>query len=81
MKKTTMAAPNAIALAGMAVAGLEQRARRMDGQKQPGSGDESLVVHVAAVDRRRRAVVAAEGGGRGDAHAAEEGGAARRCPA
>ncbi len=63
----------AVALAGMAIADLEQGAGDEDRQEQGGSFDQLLVVHIAAVDGRRGAVIAAEGGRRRYAHAAEEG--------
>ncbi len=61
----------AVALAGVAVAGFEVGAARVDGDEEGGAGDELLVVHVAGVHPGWGGVGFAAGGG--DAHGAEEG--------
>ncbi len=63
----------AIALAGVAVADLEEGAFDVDGDVEGGAFDEVAVIHVAGVGAGGRAVELAGGGWRGDAHAAEEG--------
>jgi len=62
----------AVALSGVAVAGLEEGAFGGDWDVKGGAGDELLVIHVAGVGVGRRAVDAGGAGG-GDAHGAEEG--------
>ncbi len=62
----------AVALAGVAVAGLKERAGRPDGVEDGRAGDEVLVVHVATVNPGWGGVVAAGGFGWGDADGAEE---------
>ena len=62
----------AIALAGMSVADLEQRARHPHRNEERRAGDEVLVVEVAGVNPRRRAVDPAHRSRRCHADAAEE---------
>jgi len=63
----------AVALAGVAVSGLEEGAVGVDGIEDDGAGGELLVVHIAAVHPGRSGVPFAGGFGRRDAHGAEEG--------
>ena len=62
----------AVALAGVAVADVEQRALRPDRDVERRSGDQLLVVEIPGVNARRRAVHSAHRRRRRDADAAEE---------
>ncbi len=63
----------AVALAGVAVAGFEERSGGVDGVEDDRAGGKFFVVHVAAVHPGRGGVPFAGGLWRGDAHGAEEG--------
>src|SRR5579863_8975963 len=56
----------------MAVARLEERARRVDGNKERGALDQFLVVQVPGVHPRRSAADAPGASWRSDAHASEK---------
>src|SRR5439155_19117673 len=62
----------AVALSGVAVADLEERAGSVHGNVERGAGDEVLVIEIARHNPRRSAVEAARAFRRGVAHAAEK---------
>ena len=64
--------PFAVALCGVSVANLEQRAWREHRDEERGAGDEFLVIEIAGVPAGRVAAHAAKVAGRRDTHAAEK---------